>query len=184
MRCPHCDNVIDDRSETCPVCNKGVRPVPRRTAERPAQTADRAPQSASGSPLALPKRCPFCAEEILEAAIVCKHCRRDIGTRTDLPFAPIPGATATSGLLYFWAALTVIVLCVLTIGGFGVFLVVAISSIWAASDASTHRLAHYRQNIGGPATVGVGSLLLWIVVFPWYLAVRSRIRAGVQPVKE
>jgi len=24
------------------------------------------------------KKCPFCAEEILSAAVVCKHCRRDL----------------------------------------------------------------------------------------------------------
>src|SRR5688500_9930169 len=73
----------------------------------------------SGSPLAPTKRCPFCAEEILKAAIVCKHCRRDIGARTDLPFSPIHGATATSGLPCFLAALAGVLLSLLTLGGFG-----------------------------------------------------------------
>jgi hypothetical protein len=62
-------------------------------------------------------------------------------------------------------------------------LLVIVTAVWVAFDAGTHKLAQYEQNLGGPTTACLGALVLWIVVFPWYLAVRSRIRAGVQPVK-
>jgi hypothetical protein len=26
------------------------------------------------------KKCPFCAEEVQDAAVVCKHCNRELGT--------------------------------------------------------------------------------------------------------
>jgi hypothetical protein len=36
------------------------------------------------------KRCPFCAEEIQEAAIVCKHCGRDLVPMPSTQMAPVP----------------------------------------------------------------------------------------------
>ncbi len=36
------------------------------------------------------KRCQFCAEEIQDAAIVCKHCGRDLVTQAASPVAPAP----------------------------------------------------------------------------------------------
>jgi hypothetical protein len=68
-------------------------------------------------------------------------------------------------------------------GPVGPGIVVLGTSIWVALDASTHKLAQYQNGIGGPVGACLGSLLLWIIVFPWYLAIRSRIRAGVQPLK-
>jgi len=96
---------------------------------------------------------------------------------------PVPGESATSSAMFFLASLAAIVLSMFVLGALGPFLVVLLTSIWAAADASTHRVGQYQQSLGGPASVFFGSLLLWIAVFPWYLAIRSRIRAGVQPVR-
>jgi hypothetical protein len=93
----------------------------------------------------------------------------------------VPGARPTSGLVYFLVALIAVVFSV-ALGAFGPMLLVLGTSIWVAVDAGNHKLGEYENGFGGVAGACVGSLLLWIVVFPWYLAVRSRIRAGIQPV--
>lgn len=46
-------------------------------------------------------------------------------------------------------------------------LVVVATSLWVMFDASAHGLSW---------TWGVGCLVLWVVVFPWYLATRSATR--------
>jgi hypothetical protein len=40
------------------------------------------------------KRCPFCAEEILSAAIRCKHCKSDLSARTETEREASPGPKA------------------------------------------------------------------------------------------
>jgi hypothetical protein len=50
--------------------------------------------------------------------------------------------------------------------------------VWAGVDASRIRMRDYKTPFDYPFVVFIGTFLLWIVVFPWYLMVRSRILAG------
>lgn len=65
---------------------------------------------------------------------------------------------------------------------FGILtLLVIISSIWVLVDASSHGIRK-EHNVtwyqGGPIGWGLGSLLLWILVFPTYVSARSKLIAA------
>lgn len=219
MPCPACKKEIPGSAALCEHCGKGIsgqyllaeeerrrmnlKSLQRQTAADAATDAATGQASNLGRGL---KSCPFCAEEILQDAIKCKHCKSELVKQCPscresiqceaaicrhcgsdfrkkaLPFPPVPGATPTSGGLFFVLAF-VLFLVSIPFAPFGTVLLVLGTSIWAGFDASTHKLGEYQNGIGGPGVACFGSLLLWIVVFPWYLAIRSRIRAGVQPVK-
>ncbi len=58
------------------------------------------------------------------------------------------------------------------------------TSVWAGVDAKRIGLSKYQ--VSGPAgatTAVLGCLLLWIVVFPWYLANRSKVSSGAVPLR-
>jgi hypothetical protein len=59
------------------------------------------------------------------------------------------------------------------------------TAIWAAIDSSKIQLKCYKSGIAcGPVVLFLGVLLLWVIAFPWYLAVRYKIKTGVAALKD
>jgi hypothetical protein len=58
------------------------------------------------------------------------------------------------------------------------------TSLWAAIDSAKMHLNRYRSSISGPpVVVFIGCAFLWLVVFPWYLAMRYKIQNGTAVLK-
>jgi len=75
--CRVCRYDVPTGARICDHCGEdlinGRRPIVAVVSPPPIVAAPAALASAAPT-----KRCPFCAEEILSAAIVCKHCHRDL----------------------------------------------------------------------------------------------------------
>jgi len=60
-----------------------------------------------------------------------------------------------------------------------------VSAIWAGFDSKKIQLIRYKSGISyGPWSIWAGCLMLWIVAFPWYLAIRYKIKAGTAVLKD
>ena len=116
-------------------------------------------------------QCPFCKETIIDGAIKCKHCGSML---TD---------DKKPGGMEKWQAfvLAPLFLAVMIIAGMVneilSYSLVVLTSVWASFDASKIKAKNY-YTAASPVTVLVGGLLLWIFTLPWYLYVRSNIKAG------
>lgn len=59
------------------------------------------------------------------------------------------------------------------------------TALWVAIDSSKIQLRRYRSSLScEPTVLFFGCALLWIVVFPWYLAMRYKIKTGTAILKE
>ena len=63
--------------------------------------------------------------------------------------------------------------------------ILILSSIWAGIDSSKIELKKYKSGISyGPIVLTILCLALWIVAFPWYLVVRTKIKDGKAELKQ
>jgi RNase P subunit RPR2 len=80
-----------------------------------------------------------------------------------------------------WQAVIIAVIMLIILSVLNSYIAIAIviiTTVWAALDASKIGAKYYNSK-ASPGSVVIGCLLLWIVVLPWYLYVRSQIKAGV-----
>ena len=56
--------------------------------------------------------------------------------------------------------------------------------LWVYFDARKVGLERYRTALRWPELACFGTILMWIVVLPWYLSVRHRIIKGEMPLRE
>ena len=134
--------------------------------------------------------CANCGKPITSQTNFCPHCGLATAAATRAPSTSYPPSnsaigtralSAQHGILIGVALLLLSVpleLCFGTPVTVLVYLVVASTSLWAAIDSSRIRLREYQTLLAShPAVLFIAACLSWAVIFPWYLVVRSRIRA-------
>jgi membrane protein YdbS with pleckstrin-like domain len=59
------------------------------------------------------------------------------------------------------------------------------TALWAAIDSSKIQLKRYKSGISyGPVVLFIAIVFLWIIGFPWYLAMRYKIKTGTAVLKD
>jgi hypothetical protein len=136
--------------------------------------------------------CSTCGKTLSQGAKFCAECgavTTEPGAAPAVaPVVPVPGVPARKPLSGLHGALIAIGLLAFAfaLGSFAgtlgmglVLLSMLVTSVWAAFDSSSLRLREYTTKLAAhPVVLAIEMLLLWIITFPWYLVVRSKIRAG------
>ena len=142
--------------------------------------------------------CMMCGKPLVPGTPYCGECGAKVAELTSTsapapPVAPVSSVPLKKSLSWWVAvliALAIIMLFGMMVsyfdekagGGLGLLFSLAFG-IWAGKDAKRINLYHYRTHLP-VRSMGVFMFFLWIVAFPWYLVVRSKIKAGVMPTLE
>lgn len=139
-----------------------------------------------------PFACPHCGQMLAPSCRTCPSCRQAIDpneiVRPEVSIViaeqiiPLPTKTREyarfSWSIFFAALVAWFLLAVIAEGilgyeksQFALGGVVLLSSLWVLYDAR-------QKNIPKPFRWSIGSLLLWIVIFPWYLSRRRTPKAA------
>jgi energy-converting hydrogenase Eha subunit A len=154
--------------------------------ERPGVT-DPSPDCARSDE---PFPCPHCGQMLAPTCRVCVACKEPVDvtqlkrsaappveTTAVQPPVPPPEPARFSWSIFFFVLIAWLGAAVVTQQLLGAVKsqwvlgsVVLLSSVWVFYDAEQKRVPK-------PLRWGLGSLLLWILVFPWYLARRTKPQA-------
>jgi hypothetical protein len=147
-KCRFCAKEIQDAARVCEHCGRELFPG-RTPAPIEAAPAIVVPPPAVVAPLTT-KTCPFCAEEIQAAAIVCKHCGRDLLASPATPAIPVATPPRpTSGLAQIVAVVVGVV--------FLIILVNAVGSTNGSSASSKTLNVTVRHGMGAVEITNAGS---------------------------
>jgi hypothetical protein len=131
------------------------------------------------------KICPYCAEVIKAAAVVCPFCRCHLQGAIISPKGQGRGLSILEALFVTLGVLMLGVFLQIVTNFPMIAVMIVTTSIWAASDATKIGLHKYRLDVmTSSVTTLLGCLLLWIVCFPWYLANKGKIQRGEAELKE
>jgi hypothetical protein len=161
----------------------------------PLSTAGTEPEALGGTSDE-PFACPACGQMLAPSCRVCVACKTPVDfARVKRPQPEMPVARAEPvvaaavgparfswgiffGVLSLWLFAAVLTTSLLGPNGSQVVLgsVVLMSSLWVFYDAQ-------KKGVSKPLRWGLGSLLLWLLFFPWYLARRRAPEAPCPPIE-
>lgn len=126
------------------------------------------------------RRCPFCAEEIQPAAVVCKHCRSDLRAKSQRQ--PIGALGVVIVLTPLVAAVPVVFWIPqmsTTTEAEGASLAISlatilVSAVFIVAETIVVGAGKEKGDTHGPSSWFAGALLLWFLAFPAWLKHRSR----------
>jgi hypothetical protein len=131
--------------------------------------------------------CSKCGKEVAENSSFCVNCGENLKKEQ----ATIVKNSVTDSKKYLnpWMAILITIGILLfmivgieVVGPFFPFLVVVGSAIWVAVETSKLELNKYKSG-NSPIVMFAGCCLLWIVVFPWFLVMQSKVKNGLAQLK-